>query len=81
MVVASIPANAGSVLATCYESVRNLQALLWQWSAVCARLEKRLIGVCETVQCMAGERSMDMQTLVYKVAVERIAQAIRLREF
>jgi len=80
-VVPDLLANVGGVLASYYEWVQNLQEFPWEHDVVIQRLEKRLGRVYEQVRDLAQQRSVDLRTAAYEIAIGRVNRAIDLRGF
>lgn len=81
VILPDLLANVGGVLASYYEWVQNLQQFPWDRATVLNRLEERLSHTCDTVSDLARERGVDLRTAAYELAIERVAQAVRLRGF
>ncbi|GMQ89579.1 MAG: Glu/Leu/Phe/Val dehydrogenase [Gammaproteobacteria bacterium] len=80
-VVPDLVANAGGVLASYFEWVQNLQEFPWEYSTVLQRLEERLGSVYVQVRDLAHQRSTDLRTAAYELAIGRVSQAMALRGF
>ncbi len=80
-VVPDLLANAGGVLVSYYEWVQNLQEFPWEYVTVMQRLEQRLDRVYQQVRDLAHQRSTDLRTAAYELAIARVNQAMALRGF
>jgi glutamate dehydrogenase (NAD(P)+) len=81
LVVPDILANAGGVIVSYFEWTQNIQQFRWQLDRVNAELERMLLPAYHAVRTLARERSVTMRRAAYLIAVERVAEAIRLRGF
>ncbi|MFN7149395.1 MAG: Glu/Leu/Phe/Val family dehydrogenase [Microthrixaceae bacterium] len=78
-VVPDILANAGGVLASYFEWVQNLQQVSWSESDVHRRLDEGMQAAYRDVRARADERQLGLRDAAYSIAVERVAEATRLR--
>jgi glutamate dehydrogenase (NAD(P)+) len=78
-VVPDILANAGGVLASYFEWVQDLHYYFWEESEVYERLERIMKRVFREVMERAGAAKQDLRLAAYTLAVERVAEAVRLR--
>jgi len=81
IVVPDILANAGGVTVSYFEWTQNIQQFRWDEERVVRELERILSGAYRSVRDLARERGLTMRRAAYVIAVERVAQAIRLRGF
>jgi len=78
-VVPDILANAGGVIASYFEWVQNIQAFTWEEAQVSENLHKILRRAHGEVEALARERGVSMRTAAFMIAIQRVAQAERLR--
>lgn len=78
-VLPDILANAGGVTVSYFEWVQNLQELWWDLEDVNERLEETMVRAFNNVYALHRERGVDMRTAAYVLAVDRVAEALRLR--
>lgn len=78
-VVPDILANAGGVLASYFEWVQNLQQVSWSESEVLRRLDEGMRTAARDVRARADEQGLGLRDAAYSIAVERVAEATRLR--
>lgn len=79
IIIPDILANAGGVTVSYFEWVQGIQSLSWSESQVAAELERRMVSSFNDVYERAQREDVDMRTAAYLIAVERVAQAIKLR--
>jgi glutamate dehydrogenase (NAD(P)+) len=78
-VLPDVLANAGGVTVSYFEWVQDQQKLAWQGAEVAARLRIQLEDAFRRVREAKEERSTDWRTAAQAVAIERVADASRLR--
>lgn len=78
-VVPDILANAGGVTVSYFEWVQNLQQMYWSVEDVHAKLQVYLTNAYEAVHAMAVKHSATLRFAAYLLAVDRVAEASRLR--
>ncbi|UCH34613.1 MAG: Glu/Leu/Phe/Val dehydrogenase [Armatimonadota bacterium] len=71
--------NAGGVIVSYFETVQNRQSFYWEEGEVHERLDRKLTKAFFDVLSVAEQRKIDMRTAAYCVAVQRVAEAMRLR--
>ncbi|MCH8901794.1 MAG: glutamate dehydrogenase, partial [Chloroflexi bacterium] len=81
LIVPDILANAGGVIVSYFEWTQNIQRFAWDEERVQHELERALLRAYRTVREVSREKEMTMRQAAYFIAVERVAQAIRLRGF
>jgi glutamate dehydrogenase (NAD(P)+) len=79
LVVPDILANAGGVIVSYFEWVQANQAYRWNASEVESRLAERMQGAWRDVTDYSAARGLTLRTAATSLAVERVAQAHRLR--
>jgi glutamate dehydrogenase (NAD(P)+) len=79
LVVPDILANAGGVIVSYFEWVQANQAYWWRADEVESRLEERMLSAWQHVLGYAGDRGLSLRTAATALAVERVAEAHRLR--
>ncbi len=79
MVLPDILANAGGVTASYFEWVQNLMNYYWPESEVNEKLEKIMVQAFEQTYDMSRKHKVHMRVAAYMVALNRIAQALRVR--
>ena len=80
-VVPDILANAGGVIVSYFEWAQNIQQFRWEEARVNSELERILLAAYASVRGVAAQHKLTMRRAAYRIAVERVAQAIRLRGF
>jgi len=78
-VLPDVLANAGGVTVSYFEWVQDQQKLAWQGAEVAARLRIQLDDAFARVRNAREQRDTDWRTAAQAVAIERVADASRLR--
>ncbi|MFL5906292.1 MAG: Glu/Leu/Phe/Val family dehydrogenase [Solirubrobacterales bacterium] len=78
-VVPDVLANGGGVTVSYYEWVQDVQREMWSATDIAARLERTLRGGMERVLNAANRYDTDWRTAAQALAIERVAEASRLR--
>ena len=78
-VVPDILANAGGVTVSYFEWVQNRAAFAWPEDVVNDRLREVMTRSFREVLALALERSVDLRTAAYMLAIGRVASVQRLR--
>ncbi len=78
-VVPDILANAGGVVVSYFEWVQDIQQFFWTEQEVNERLRQVMKRAFNEVWSIMQERSVDMRTAAYILAVSRVAEAIKMR--
>jgi glutamate dehydrogenase/leucine dehydrogenase len=77
--VPDILANAGGVTVSYYEWVQDLYSYFWSESEINNRLEQTMRTAFQSVHEKALQFDTDMRTGAYILAVDRVAEATRMR--
>jgi glutamate dehydrogenase (NAD(P)+) len=77
--VPDILANAGGVTVSYYEWVQDLYSYFWSEGEINERLEQTMRAAFRGVQEKAQQFGTDMRTGAYILAVDRVAEATRVR--
>jgi glutamate dehydrogenase (NAD(P)+) len=80
-VVPDILANAGGVIVSYFEWTQNIQQFRWPEERVNAELEEKMVAAYGELRDAAASKRLTLRDAAYAIAVERVAQAIRLRGF
>lgn len=71
--------NAGGVTVSYFEMVQNAYQFYWDQALSCQRLDQKMTTAFHTVHQMAQAKQVNNRVAAYLVAVDRVAQAVRLR--
>lgn len=71
--------NAGGVTVSYFEMVQNAYQFYWDEDLVQKRLDTSMTTAFDAVHNMAQRRGVPNRVAAYLVAIERVAQAVRLR--
>jgi glutamate dehydrogenase (NAD(P)+) len=71
--------NAGGVTVSYFEWVQNLYSYYWEEEMVYERLDKKMTKAFSDVLSMSLSEKVDMRTAAYMVAIQRVAEAMKLR--
>jgi glutamate dehydrogenase (NAD(P)+) len=77
--VPDILANAGGVTVSYYEWVQDLYSYFWSENEINSRLEQTMRAAFQAVHEKAQQFDTDMRTAAYILAVDRVAEATRVR--
>lgn len=78
-VIPDILCNAGGVVVSYFESVQNAYNFYWPLPLVHERLEAKMTDAFRAVHEMAQRHQVNNRIGAYLVAVQRVAEAVRLR--
>ena len=79
VVVPDILCNAGGVIVSYFEWAQNRAALAWTLEEVNHRLRRQILAAAEEVWARAAEDSVPPRLAAHAIAIERVAEATRLR--
>ncbi|MBN2388133.1 MAG: Glu/Leu/Phe/Val dehydrogenase [Anaerolineales bacterium] len=71
--------NAGGVTVSYFEMVQNAYNYYWEEEVVHTRLDQKMTTAFRTVHAMAQQKKVHNRLAAYLVAVNRVAEAVRLR--
>lgn len=71
--------NAGGVIVSYFEMVQNGYQFYWDEVMVNERLDRKITTAFQAVNHMAKTKQVDTRVAAYLVAVDRVAEAVRLR--
>jgi glutamate dehydrogenase (NAD(P)+) len=79
VVIPDILCNAGGVIVSYFEWAQNRAALAWTLDEVNERLRRQILAAADAVWDRAGSDGIDPRLAAQSIAVERVAEATRLR--
>ncbi|MBI4786195.1 MAG: Glu/Leu/Phe/Val dehydrogenase [Chloroflexi bacterium] len=79
IVLPDVLANAGGVTVSYFEWVQDLQSFFWTEKEINARLKRIMDESSRAVWAIADQREVDLRTAAYFVAIDRVAEAERVR--
>jgi glutamate dehydrogenase (NAD(P)+) len=78
-VLPDILCNAGGVIVSYFEWAQNRCALAWTLDEINERLRRQILAAADAVWARAGADEIDPRLAAQAIAVERVAEATRLR--
>jgi glutamate dehydrogenase (NAD(P)+) len=75
LIVPDILANAGGVTVSYFEWAQNIQQFRWELDRVNAELEKSMRRAYAAVRQVAKEKSVDLRTAAFVLAIQRVGRA------
>ncbi|HEV2519918.1 MAG TPA: Glu/Leu/Phe/Val dehydrogenase [Thermoplasmata archaeon] len=78
-VLPDILANAGGVTVSYFEWAQDIQGYFWPLSEVTKRLEQVMVQSYQDIHAVAQARKVHNRTAAYVVAIQRVADAIKIR--
>jgi glutamate dehydrogenase (NAD(P)+) len=78
-VIPDILANAGGVIVSYFEWVQGRDAFFWSLDEVNARLRRIIVRSYDEVAQMASEHGLSLREGAHLLAVQRVAEATRIR--
>jgi glutamate dehydrogenase (NAD(P)+) len=79
IVVPDILCNAGGVIVSYFEWAQNRAALAWTLEEVNERLRRQILGAADAVWARSAADGIEPRLAAQSIAVERVAEATRLR--
>lgn len=78
-IVPDILANAGGVICSYFEWVQGRQWFYWDLAEVRRQLAKMMGQAFNEAWSLASEQNLDLRAAAYRLAVQRVAEAIQQR--
>lgn len=78
-VIPDILSNAGGVIVSYFEWVQDREAFFWSLDEVNGRLRQIIVRAYDEVARLATEQKLSLRDAAYLLAVQRVAEATRIR--
>ncbi len=75
IVIPDVLANSGGVTVSYFEWTQNKAGFAWTLDEVHERLQKKMAEEFRSIWGFANEKSIDMRTAAYALALDRLAEA------
>ncbi len=75
LIVPDILANAGGVTVSYFEWAQNVQQFRWELDRITAELEKTMRRAYASVREVAQQKSTDLRTAAFVLAIQRVGRA------
>ena len=72
-------ANAGGVTCSYFEQVQSNSNFYWEKDEVLEKLDKKMTSAFKDVYALARRENLYMRDAAYEIAINRVAQAVKLR--
>ena len=80
-IVPDILANAGGVVASYFEWAQNVQVFRWDLDRVNNELDKKINDAYDVTKARADQNGGSLRKAAFDVAVQRVAEAIKIRSY